>query len=529
MACAAAFLILTTANSRRMSISIMNMFIYIKNLSMFFVALIFLLASALITVQAYAQTLNFEFEPTTSLYGQSSLTFPSGDYTLTVSASSVSSSTNALVAEQVGMGLGVKSDGSSPWLITDDETLHFSLSDSSGAVEFSNIGFKTAFSAHLFPNETATLGINNTSYELNGGARGADNASAILIDSGNAIAASWASELATSFSLAPGNKNVNGTVSSSDYRVIGLSVDLGATTAPVETLQARTVNQVIAGQTVQREYWVRYPQALSQSSYPIVFFFHGAGGQGLNMLNPPLENLIDRDEFIAVFPSGYNNRWNVSGESDADDIEFFQLMLNSFNGDALFDQSKVFAIGRSNGAGMSNKLAKETSLLNGIGPIVSQQLDFLGAIDTPAPVSVFQVNGDADTVIPIEGGYVGFIGATFLSAQASAENWASNVNCSPTASSDTQQWGNLTVQAYTFAGCDENRQVRYHAVEGAGHSMSLGGGYDLYETIWAFFKAEETAVSQTDEEESIPVLGSLGLPALALVMLSLGMQQIRQK
>ena len=204
-------------------------------------------------------------------------------------------------------------------------------------------------------------------------------------------------------------------------------------------------------------------------------------------------------------------------------------MLNSFNGDPLFDQSKVFAIGRSNGAGMSNRLAKETGLLNGIGPIVSQQLDFLGAIDAPAPVSVFQVNGDADTVIPIEGGYVGFIGATFLSAQASADNWAENFNCSPTANSNTQQWGSLTVQAYTFADCDENRQVRYHAVEGATHSMNLGSGFDLYDEIWTFFKAEETAVSQIDEAERVPVLGSLGLPALALVMLSLGMQQIKRK
>ena len=477
----------------------------------------------------FAQTLNFDFEPASSQYGQSSLTFTSGDYSLTVTPSSVSSTASALIAKQIGMGLGVKSDDNSSWLITGDETLHFSLSDSSGAVEFSNIGFKTAFSAHLFANETATLSINNTSYELNGGARGTDNASAILIDSGNSIAASWASELATSFSLAPGNKNANGTVSSSDYRVIGLSVDLGATTPSVTTLQARTVNQVIAGQTVQREYWVRYPQTRSQSSYPIVFFFHGAGGQGLNMLNPPLETLIDRDEFIGVFPSGYNNRWNVSGESAADDVEFFQLMLNSFNGDPLFDQSKVFAIGRSNGAGMSNRLAKETGLLNGIGPIVSQQLDFLGAIDAPAPVSVFQVNGDADTVIPIEGGYVGFIGATFLSAQASADNWAENFNCSPTANSNTQQWGSLTVQAYTFADCDENRQVRYHAVEGATHSMNLGSGFDLYDEIWIFFKAEETAASQIDEAERVPVLGSLGLPALALVMLSLGMQQIKRK
>jgi len=476
-----------------------------------------LLLSVVITASSLsaAQTIVFDFESNVSIYGQSSLSFTSGDYTLTVTSSSAVSVADALVARQQGVGLGVKSDSSSTWLITDDETLHFSLANSAGAVDFSNVGFKTGFSAHLFNNETATLTINNTVYELNGGGRGSDNASAILIDSSNATGAGWATESASSFSLTPGVKNSNGTLSSSDYRVISISIDIGSTSPPVSTLEARTVNQLVAGQTIQREYWVRYPETQNQASYPVVFFFHGAGGQGLNMLNPPLENLIDSEEFIGVFPSGYNNRWNVSGESDADDVEFFQLMLNSFNDQPLIDQAKVFAIGRSNGAGMSNKLAKETSLLNGISPIVSQQLEPLSMLEAPASVSVFQVNGDADTTIPIEGGYINWIGSTFLSAQASAENWAANFNCSITPNADTQLWGNLTVQAYTFSGCDENREVRYHVVEGATHSMNLGGGFNLYGEIWSFFKAQEAAASTSDDALRVPMVGSVGLFTLA--------------
>lgn len=318
--------------------------------------------------------------------------------------------------------------------------------------------------------------------------------------------------------------------------LVAVIVAVGAC-ASIASTSSQTLAQIISGQSVLREYAIRYPQVPDQSSYPVVFFFHGAGASsGLNLLNTQLENLIDTDEFIGVFPTGYdpsgsnNNRWNVTGETLADDVEFFELILSELAADPLIDLDRVYAIGRSNGAGMVNKLGKQkTGLLKGIAPIVSQQVESIGALAASDALSVFQVNGDADNVIPIGGGFIAWLGATFLSAQASAENWAASLNCGSIPQSEQLLWGDLSVQAYTYPDCIESRQVRYHAVEGATHSMSLGQGFDLYAEVWSFFKAQESLAAESVSSVTVPAVGSFGLLTLGSSMLGLGAFQVRRR
>ena len=282
-------------------------------------------------------------------------------------------------------------------------------------------------------------------------------------------------------------------------------------------LESRSISQMIDGQIVQREYFIRYPAVQNQTSYPLVLFFHGAGGNGLGMLNPEAENLIDQDEFIGVFPSGFQNRWNVDGETTADDVEFVRLMLNELAVDVRFDIAKVYGIGRSNGAGMVNKLAKETALFTGVAPIASQQLVLQGNMVPLRPVSIFQVNGDNDTVIPLEGGLV-FGSKLFLSAQASAENWAASFDCTQTPAVEELDWGDATVQSYLYADCLEGKEVRYLVVEGAGHSMVVGGGFSLYQEIWLFFKTQQAEPIAYTE---VPMINDAGflIMAASLVLL----------
>ena len=53
---------------------------------------------------------------------------------------------------------------------------------------------------------------------------------------------------------------------------------------------------------------------------------------------------------------------------------------------------------------MVNKLAIETNHFKAIAPIVSQLIESLPLLESTNPVSLFQVNGAADTSIPIDGG-----------------------------------------------------------------------------------------------------------------------------
>ena len=222
-----------------------------------------------------------------------------------------------------------------------------------------------------------------------------------------------------------------------------------------------------------------------------MFFFHGAGGTGESWFNrQQVSNLIDDEKFIGIYPDGYSNRWNVSGETDVDDVEFVGLIINSLD-DSLFDLEKIYGVGTSNGAGLVNKVGKETSFFKAIAPVISQQTIDIGSTVSSNPISVFQVNGSEDNLVPIDGGN-GVGGNVFMSAQGSAENWASSYDCNMVPTSKNMIWGGRSVQENTYSNCSNSQRVRYLRVQGAGHTTNFGSNVDLFDLIWEFFKSVDT-------------------------------------
>ena len=47
--------------------------------------------------------------------------------------------------------------------------------------------------------------------------------------------------------------------------------------------------------------------------YPIVFFFHGNGGEADSWLNQN-QDLVDDHQFIGIYPQGYKRSWNLGKE-----------------------------------------------------------------------------------------------------------------------------------------------------------------------------------------------------------------------
>jgi polyhydroxybutyrate depolymerase len=257
-----------------------------------------------------------------------------------------------------------------------------------------------------------------------------------------------------------------------------------------------TINQTIDGNSVPRLVYVKTPQNLNSSlSYPIVFFFHGAGGSGQNFLdNNNIIELINSDEFIGVFPNGHTNNgsnggfWNLGSEpTNADDIEFVDLIIDQLVTSPLIDTSKAYAIGFSNGSGMVNLLGKSTSHFNAIAPLFSQQILSTGDLTPTKAMSVFQVNGEVDGVIPLNGG-VSSVG-TFMSAQHSALNWANHFNCNSTATQEDLNWGNTVLNSFTFSNCDDSHEIKYLIALNTGHGFTDEQTESIaYNQIWEFFK-----------------------------------------
>ena len=84
-------------------------------------------------------------------------------------------------------------------------------------------------------------------------------------------------------------------------------VDSSPVVPDVSIIEKKTITQSIDGELVSRTYQLRYPENPTEDSYPVVFFFHGAGGNRTDWLqqNPSIANLIDTGEFIGIFSQGY--------------------------------------------------------------------------------------------------------------------------------------------------------------------------------------------------------------------------------
>ncbi|CAM2006877.1 alpha/beta hydrolase family esterase [Acanthopleuribacter pedis] len=258
------------------------------------------------------------------------------------------------------------------------------------------------------------------------------------------------------------------------------------------------IDQEIAGTMVSRRVTLVAPPVLEANpSYPVVFAFHGAGGSGDAFANNQhLNGLINSGAFVGVYPDGHADNggnggfWNLGTEpTSADDVAFVDAIVAKLGTIQGLDGSRRYALGISNGAGMVNLLGKSTAHFRAIAPLYSQQTVATGALEAPALVSVFQLNGDNDTLIPLNGGPspVG----EFMSAADSAQNWADAAACDSPPEEAVQTWGNATLDAFTYGGCRENHEVVYFVARNIGHSGFQNGEANsrMFAEIWAFFQS----------------------------------------
>tara|TARA_B110001452_G_scaffold179148_1_gene150350 strand:+ start:4926 stop:5804 length:879 start_codon:yes stop_codon:yes gene_type:complete len=214
-------------------------------------------------------------------------------------------------------------------------------------------------------------------------------------------------------------------------------------------------------------------------NYPIVFAFHGRGGSHTNWVNQ-LNNFTTSGAFVGIYPQGFLDSWNLGPEpSTADDVAFVNLIVEELQNYSNLDFDRMYAIGTSNGSGMVNKLAIETNHFKAIAPVVSQLIVSLPILESTNAISVFQVNGAADEIIPIEGGSK--FGHIFLDAYESAELWANQFNCSEIPELNLLGEDTLTI----FESCDDNKEIRYLRIENGGHNLNLN---ILFPEIWEFFQ-----------------------------------------
>jgi poly(3-hydroxybutyrate) depolymerase len=280
-----------------------------------------------------------------------------------------------------------------------------------------------------------------------------------------------------------------------------------------------SIRSVSVGLT-QRRYAYYVPKNYAANGpLPIVFAFHGGGGNPQSMMAlSGLNAKAEQAGFIAVYPygSGVTPDQNLSfnggdccgyaKDINADDIGMVRAILNDIAARYTIDHARVFATGISNGGIMAYRVACELSdRVAAIAP-VGGPLEFR-TCNPAQPVAVMHFHGTADEYAPYEGG-VGRASANapvrpvFNSAHASIRFWLAVNVCKPDASEalpDTTDDGMRSVRL-RYTGCRSGLTVELVRIEGGGHTWpgqaplvpSLGAStsdISANDMMWTFFQA----------------------------------------
>jgi poly(3-hydroxybutyrate) depolymerase len=238
---------------------------------------------------------------------------------------------------------------------------------------------------------------------------------------------------------------------------------------------------------IEREYYLKLPEKYNatDSSYPLVFAFHGHTGDYTNWTGVDGYDLqeVAGDEAILVYPNALLTNGLSQWNYDTDPY-FFDDLYAELEENLCFDKRRVFAVGHSNGAGMSHTLGcKRGNILRAIGPVSGFLKDYE---DSSGQVAVIQIHGSGDTDILVE------------ASRPTRDYWIAINSCNK---EETE--GGMDPACDTYGGCDPDFPVRY-----CEHS----GGHDwpdfASEAIWDFFKSLPPAVpSEKTSDVDIENLG----------------------
>jgi polyhydroxybutyrate depolymerase len=208
--------------------------------------------------------------------------------------------------------------------------------------------------------------------------------------------------------------------------------------------------------------------ALAGQALPVVLAFHGAGGTGKFMAGySGLQALSDQQNFITVFPSAVRpgRRWVLSQEDNGGpaDMQFVEQLIDRVESLTCVNAARIYATGVSNGGGMAARVGCElSSRIAAIAP-VSGGYSLLDACRPQRRVSVLEVHGTADKVVPYKGRPPNGAGSVpgFLAL------WRHIDGCS--GSLAQRRYGPAT-EEYLWSTCADGTQVEHLKIYGGGHA-----------------------------------------------------------
>lgn len=249
-------------------------------------------------------------------------------------------------------------------------------------------------------------------------------------------------------------------------------------------------------------------------TFPLVISLHGRMGQGISQESlTHMTDVADREGFIVVYPDGFRRSWHDARESGpaadhhVDDVAFIDKLIDTFIAEHAADPTRVYITGTSNGGFMTYRIACQLAgKIAAAAPVIALMPDQTPFECKPSrPVPIMITAGDADPLIPYEGGAVTGDDdkGHNMSAQATRAKWAEMNACE--GGVDFMQTIDVVddgtrIHEMRHSSCAQGSEVALFTVEGGGHTWPGGKQYlperfigktsqdlDLSQEIWTFF------------------------------------------
>jgi polyhydroxybutyrate depolymerase len=220
---------------------------------------------------------------------------------------------------------------------------------------------------------------------------------------------------------------------------------------------------------------------------PFVLYLHGLGASGKLLVNKlEIAGLAEERRFVYAAPDGSQDSikrrfWNASAsccdleKSGVDHVTALKGLLAQAAAHPQVDPQRIFIVGFSNGGFMAHRLACEVEGIAGIASVAGAGQGAGESCSPRGPVAVLQVHGDADDVIPYQGGHP--LKQVALPRHPSAPDtvaaWASRNGCTAKAPATTgtldfeEKLPGEETQMGLYTGC--KRPVALWTVRGGSH------------------------------------------------------------
>lgn len=278
-----------------------------------------------------------------------------------------------------------------------------------------------------------------------------------------------------------------------------------------------TITGSIKSGGLTRDYRLYKPASYTgATAVPLVINLHGYSSNSQEQeFYAYFKAVADTANFLIVLPNGTIDAqgerfWNTfGGTSTVDDVGFISNLIDSLKLIYNIDSQRIYATGMSNGGFLSYSLACElenkiAAIASVTGSMVTAKLN---SCNPSRPVPVMEIHGDADDVVPYNGG-------TLLSFEPIPDvvaAWVDKNNCNPTPVvtdvPNTNTADGCTAQLSVYNGGDNGSSVEHYRILGGGHTwpgalFNVGvtnQDFNACYVIWKFFlKYRLDALSSAD-------------------------------